>query len=121
MTASEMQVYICVEFSFGWMKLVFEKTYNLPFAPFYGLRLIVHPSYDDSIHLINNNYTSTQIYYDVEEKRFKVYVHNKWRSAVNDDVIDSTIEEFEGWDRLDTTDVDELKKAMEEWSSSRSM
>lgn len=116
-----METYLNVEFGLGINKLAFTKTFDLPFAPYFGLSLLVHPAYETGVRLVNDDYTSTQIYFNIEENRFEVYVRNKWVRAVSDDTIDSTLEEFAGWERLDTTDIEELKRFMEKSHKSRNL
>lgn len=106
---------IWVTHSYGYYEIRFSKVFDLPFAPFIGL--IVTDSTDDNavdVELVNNDYTTTRIYYHANKKEFEVNVRCPWRNPVTDEAIDHTINSFTlaGWQRQDQTNIAELKALM---------
>ena len=93
----------------GFRELIFSKTFNLPFCPFVGLILI---DSEENIKLANNDYCSTNIYYDVQKNSFLVEMRHSWRYGVADETIDDTLKSFisRGWERKDTTDIEKWKE-----------
>lgn len=110
-----MKTEIEVSFNYGGWGVSFSKTFDLPFAPFYGLWLYDgDKDLEHHVRLDNNDYCSTIISYDTTESTFYVNIRNVWRKAVSDDVIDHTVFTFKkaGWKREDSTNIKELKELM---------
>lgn len=109
------RVKINVTFNYGGWQLWFTKVFNFDFVPFYGLQLLdITDEHENIIRLENTDYCDTEIYYDIRRKEFGVDVRNKWKQPVADETIDSVIEMFQAheWDRLDTTNIEDLKELM---------
>lgn len=101
--------------SYGYYEIRFRKVFNLPFVPFIGLTLSEgDDDYELDVELVNNDYTTTRIFYHVNRSEFEVNIRSPWRHPVTDETIDSLIETFEkaGWQRRDHTDIQELKSLM---------
>jgi hypothetical protein len=106
---------IWVTHSYGYFEIRFSKVFDLPCPPFLGL--IITDSTGDNeldVELVNNDYTSTRIYYHANKNEFEVNVRHRWRDAITDDAIDCTIRNFTlaGWQRQDQNDIPALKEAM---------
>lgn len=110
-----MKTHVFVSFNYGGWMLWFEKTFDLPFAPFLGLNLQDNfKDFENTIAFKNTAYTKTEIYFNVAENYFEVNVSEYWKRPVDDETIDDTIELFAntGWRRIDKTDVQALKELM---------
>ena len=106
---------VYMNFNYGAWGLSFEKTFELPCAPFYDLILFEDDTNENTIEFSNNDYGhSTRIYFNVKEDIFFVDVREYWKHPVRDDVVDDMLEKFtsSGWKRTDTTDVNQLKELM---------
>lgn len=104
-----------MSFNYGAWHLSFKKIFDLEFAPFYNLDLMdLNDDYENIIHIKNNDYYRSIIYYDVNKKEFEVDVTELWKRPVRDDVIDDIIEKFKKseWERTDNTNIDQLKELM---------
>ena len=92
-----------------------KKKFKLDFIPFYNLIIFEEKNgYENIIELSNNDYTSTQIYYNTTSKEFDIYIRTSWRYPVTDETVDDileTIDRFQ-WFRKDTTDIQSLKDLM---------
>ena len=101
--------------------LMFERSFDLPFAPFYGLDLINKSgNFTNVIKLENTDSTKTSISYfkdtdDISNDCFNVNVLNTWSTTIYYNSIDYILEKFEktGYIRTDQTDIKELKHQME--------
>lgn len=92
---------IFVSFSYGSHSLLFSKTIQLPFPPFYGLKIITNEDEGCEITLKNDDFLFSQIAYDVEKEQFYIYVRYAWRFPITEEEIDETLEQFSDWERSD--------------------
>jgi len=109
-----MKTEINVSFNYGGWSLDFRKKIELSFTPFYGLIINDENNYENHIRLDNNEHCTTQIYYDLNKKLFYVDVRNRWKFPIRDEVVDETLEIFAktNWERVDNTNIDDLKELM---------
>ena len=106
---------INISYNYGGCVLNFEKEFNLPFIPFYGLQLTdTFKNYENIIKLDNNEYIITNINYNIEDDIFNIYIRHKWNFPVSDETIYNIINIFEktNWNRNDNTNIEELVKIM---------
>jgi len=99
-------------YNFGGWSLRFKKTFDIPFVPFYGMRLIFDDANEYSVSFENNDYHQTLIDYNVEKNQFEVSVQNWWKRPVSDETIDGVIEKYATWERVDITVIEHLKELM---------
>lgn len=111
-----MKTEIWVTHSYGAHKIIFKKDFDLPFVPFLGLRIIDSKNDEEVIIELSNNKQSwhTLIDYNIKGKFFVVDFRIYWKHPVTDETIDYIIKNFTklGWERKDTTDIQELKELM---------
>lgn len=111
-----MKTEIWVTFNYGGWTIAFSKTFELPFIPFIGLHIDDAEADGDEhiIELAENDYCHTYIGYNVKKKMFDVTVRNSWKRPVSDETIDDKIIYFKkhGWERMDSTNIAELKELM---------
>ncbi len=107
-----METLIHVSFNYGGWSISFKKNFNLPFAPFYGLRLLFNENEERVLVFDNNDYCTTLIDYNTISERFEVDVRNVWKQPVRDDVVDDILKEYAFWTRTDITNIDDLKELM---------
>jgi hypothetical protein len=106
-----MEVKFYRTYAYGGWELRFQKFIQLPFPPFYGLGILEEE--EDFTELKNSDYQKTIIYYDTRTQETKVDIRFFWRKAVSEDTIDEVLNLVEnGWERIDTTNVDKLKELM---------
>lgn len=103
---------IWVSFNYGGWSLVFSKTIELPFAPFFGLGIITNDEKEHEVKLENNDYCRTVISWNLDKQQFEINVRHIWRNPVSDETVDSTLLEFSDWKRHDITDIQDLKDLM---------
>lgn len=107
-----MQTEIWVSYNYGGSSLVFSKTIDLPFTPFFGMGIIINDEKKYSIKLENNSYCSTGIDWNIDKNQFKINAINTWYRTVQDSVIDNVLDMFSDWERHDQTDITALKELM---------
>jgi len=112
--------------AFGRYNIVFEKSFTMSFAPFYGMTLLdgiqdaADPSAEKTlveICLVNNNYVTaanitTDIHYSLSREEFFVYVQKNLKYPPSDETIDEFIDSHvaAGWCRTDNTDITAMKE-----------
>lgn len=110
-----MKININTSYNYGAWQLRFQKTFDLSFAPFYGL------CFDDSNHdfenfinLETNDYCKTTITYCLETQQFNIDIRNVWKIAVMPEIVDEKIHIFNstGWIRKDSTNIVQLKELL---------
>ena len=102
-------------FNYGGWSLQFKKVFELPCAPYYGLGIFDEKDNQEQlIELNTHEYQKTRIQFHLVENQFVIEVRDLWKFPVRDDVVDEVISEHKlfGWERTDTTNVDELKELM---------
>lgn len=111
-----MKTEIWVTFNYGAWVISFKKRFDLPFTPVLGIQIYDEVGeYENTISLENvDGFCSTTIQYLTKEKSFLVDVRNFWKHPVTANVIDTEIEIFTntGWERVDDTNIDDLKNLM---------
>lgn len=110
-----MKVDIKMCYNYGAWELRFQKTFDLPFAPFYGLCLDdSNGDIENHINLETNDYCKTTIIYCLETQQFDIYIRNMWKYAVSIETLDDLIHIYNssGWLRTDTEDIDEFKELL---------
>lgn len=107
-----MKTQIYVSYTYYGKSLNFRRTFELPFVPFFGMKLTFDDENEWEICLDNDNYCTTSIDYNLEKKQFEIYVRNVWRQPILDEVIDETIEKYSSWERIDNTNIGDLKELM---------
>ena len=105
-----MKTLIYVAYNYGGWSLCFKKDVELPFTPFYDMRLCFDG--ETSFPITNNKYTTSIINYDVVKNEFLIEIRNNWLDGVRGDVVDNVFDIHSNWERVDTTDVDKLKELM---------
>ena len=103
---------IHVSFNYGYHSLIFKKILDLPFSPFYGLSITIDSEKEYNIVLENNDYCTTIIDWDFQKNRFFVDIRNSWKYEVSPETIDDIFKKFLSWERLDSINIEELKKLM---------
>lgn len=98
-------------FNYGGTTIVFEEETHIPCVPFFGLRYISIGD-KEGLVLANNDHISTDIAWHDDNVRFEVEVREHWKFPVTDDVVDYLFVRFQHWKRIDTTDIDTLKRKM---------
>ena len=83
----------------GW-SIDFKKTIELPFAPFYGLNILVNRKTEHFIRLVDNDYQNTTIIWDDDYKDFDT------------SVVDDALETHKDWLRTDKTDINRFKSVL---------
>lgn len=104
-----MSTEIWISFNYGGYSLVFSKTFELPFTPFYGMWLT---DGDNQIEFSTNDYNQTVINYDIDKGEFEINLREYWKRPVSDETIDDVIETYKDWKRRDITNIKELKELM---------
>ena len=107
-----MKTEICVSYNYGGWSLVYSKTIELPFAPFFGLGILINEEKEHYVRLKNNECCSTIINYNLEKQQFEINVRNVWRNPVTDETIDDVIERFSDWEKQHSTNISDLKELM---------
>lgn len=100
----------------GLRELIFKKYIELPSIPAEGFMLLES---DDNMENIiefknNDNGLSSYIQWNLTKGELYLYSSQHWKYPVRDDVVDDIIKSYEyfGWERIDTTNVQEMKDFM---------
>ena len=107
-----MQTEIWVSYNYGGSTLVFSKTIDLPFTPFFGMGIVINEEKGYTIKLENKSYCNTIIDWNTLRQQFEVRIRNIWYRTVQDSVIDKVLDMFSDWERHDQTDITALKELM---------
>lgn len=102
-------------YQYGAHEISFKKEIVLPCIPFLGFSVCDYKNgYDKYITLKNDDYTRTEIFYDVEDEVTRVEIYYRYPTNVAEDVIDDDMECFEklGWykNRDDSKTIKEIAK-----------
>lgn len=107
-----MKTQIYTSYNYGGWSLVYKKIIELPFVPFFGLGIITDDEKEYEVKLVNNNYCTTTIDYNLQKQQFEIDIINVWKQPVSDETIDEVIEQFSDWEQIHQTNISDLKKLM---------
>ena len=111
-----MKTAVWVSYNYGGWSLVFKKDFTLPFTPFFGMSIFEKndSGVENDIRFDTNDYCKTTIQYKSKDNSFYLEARNVWKYPVMDGVIDEIIDTFNKmkWERIDRTNIDNLKKLM---------
>ena|ERR1035437_833842 len=109
-----MKTEIVVSFNYGGSSMVYRKTIDLPFIPFFGLEIITNDEKEYVIKLENNDYCAAKIYFNLEKQQFEINVKNHWKYPVTDETVDYVVEQFSDWEQVHISNIASLKELMSE-------
>lgn len=95
------RINMTVLFWYKYFPLKFERSFDLPFAPFYGLDLINKSgNFTNVIKLENTDSTKTSISFvqdmhDPSKDEFNINIFANWSTTIHYDSIDYILEKFE--------------------------
>jgi len=107
-----MKTEIQVSYNYKGKSLAYSKVIELPFAPFFGLGIIINDENETKINLENNGYCRTIIDFNLEKQQFEINVRHFWSHPVSDNAIDCVFEDFADWDKKHDINIDSLKELM---------
>lgn len=98
---------ISVIYTYGIYSLIFSKTINLPFVPFFGLSILIDDD-DFRIELNNDAHCRTLIDWNLQRQWFKINVRVNAELAHYD--VDGILKAHADWEREDDTHIEALKE-----------
>jgi hypothetical protein len=89
--------------------LSFNKKFDLPFSPFYGMGITFGENKKYSILLKNDDCYETVIFYNTIKNIFEIDIKKELKyPAVY--LIDHILDKYSSWERTDDLNIDKLKK-----------
>lgn len=101
-----------VSFLYAGRNLIFFKSIELPFTPFFGMGILTKMDGDVTVSLENSDTCLTEIIWNTTEQKFEVFVRNMWKYPVSDETLDETLDLFSEWGRVDRTNINDFKELM---------
>ena len=122
---ARIQTNVTVSYNYGGYTICFRKTFQFPFTPFYGMSIAErHDEAEHDIRVENSPDTFSIIGFvpsarSYDEEYFYINIEKDIDlypviGRVTPDDIDYILELFDktGWERVDSENVDELKKSI---------
>lgn len=101
---------ICVSYSYNSYSLIYKKLFDLPFIPTIGTGLIFNDKNEYDIQFKNNDNCITSINYNIEKQKFEINVRNILIENTSNETIDYIVKKYSDWNRIDDTNINDLKK-----------
>ena len=109
-----MKTKIWVSFNYYSIAIVFSRTFDLPFTPFFGMTLRYDDENEYFVELKNDDSCITFIDFNLQKNCLEINVRHTWKHAMYNTTIDNVLKSFNSWFCHQTEkEINELKLIME--------